>query len=397
MPDQTLPISNQLDQAMNIIRSHIKLLAEAKVQADLSKKRVQDLEAMNRKLESEVNLRDKAITELRLRLPATLDRDLLVKSSMNKASSSSSDPCETPVKAAQATIESLQNLLKQKEETVFKYQDMLKLARDEISNINKQHELEIHNLLDKLNLTRESNLQKLRQELKSSNGNSPLVITKAQLNRLQELEEVTVEQDNTISALNQKVRKLNTEIDTWKARHDLLKQNSAQELEKCRREHMELGERLNAQMEDYRNKIAEKEVEINQVLNDLENQKQLNNKSPTAEVKQLIEKLKKQLNEKDEQQKVLNKALSDLRSDMVELARTNLTSFSHDQTNEKKIQDMIERTSAGYQDKLYAVSEELVKLKKDMKDKTKQNEELTLEINHLKSHRRPAAAFCARA
>lgn len=105
MPDQTLPIANQLDQAMNIIRSHIKLLAEAKVQSDLSKKRIDELETQSRKLESEVNIRDKVIAELRLRLPATAERDLLIKNAMNGHGEASSN---TPVKAAQATIESLQ-------------------------------------------------------------------------------------------------------------------------------------------------------------------------------------------------------------------------------------------------------------------------------------------------
>ena len=45
MPDHTMPISNQLEQAMNIIRSHIKLLAEAKIQSDLSKKKIDSIES----------------------------------------------------------------------------------------------------------------------------------------------------------------------------------------------------------------------------------------------------------------------------------------------------------------------------------------------------------------
>ena len=129
---------------------------------------------------------------------------------------------------------------------------MLKLARDEIANINKQHELEINNMLDKLNLTRDSNLQKLKHDLKENSKNNLLNTTKAQvinyfrrkkfhfnfytfilqLNRLQELEEVTVEQDNIISALNQKTKKLNTEVDTWKARYEILNQQSAENLAK---------------------------------------------------------------------------------------------------------------------------------------------------------------------
>lgn len=71
--------------------------------------------------------------------------------------------------------------LKQKDDTITKYQDMLKLARDEITNINKQHELEVNNMLDKLNLTRDTNLKKLKQELKYSSSNSHETTTKAQV------------------------------------------------------------------------------------------------------------------------------------------------------------------------------------------------------------------------
>lgn len=57
---------------------------------------------------------------------------------------------------------------------------MLKLARDEISNINKQHELEINNMMEKLNLTRDTNIQKLKQELKST-SNPSHITTKGQV------------------------------------------------------------------------------------------------------------------------------------------------------------------------------------------------------------------------
>ena len=72
--------------------------------------------------------------------------------------------------------------MKQKDETLAKYQDMLKLARDEINNINKQHETEINNLIDKLNLTRDTNIEKLRLELKSSAyPSNQAYLTKAQV------------------------------------------------------------------------------------------------------------------------------------------------------------------------------------------------------------------------
>jgi uncharacterized coiled-coil protein SlyX len=40
--------------------------------------------------------------------------------------------------------------------------------------------------------------------------------------RLQELEEVTIEQDNTISALNDKTRKMNGDIEAWRVRYEAL-------------------------------------------------------------------------------------------------------------------------------------------------------------------------------
>lgn len=47
---------------------------------------------------------------------------------------------------------------------------MLKLARDEITNMNKQHEIEINNLIDKNNLMRETNIERLKNDMRSPHG-----------------------------------------------------------------------------------------------------------------------------------------------------------------------------------------------------------------------------------
>jgi hypothetical protein len=69
----------------------------------------------------------------------------------------------------------LKNRLHQKEETIKKYQDLLKLSRDEIAKLNKQHELEINNLMEKLNSTRDSDVKKLRENLKITPLNEKLI------------------------------------------------------------------------------------------------------------------------------------------------------------------------------------------------------------------------------
>ncbi len=105
LPDTNLPIPNQLDQAINIIRDHIKLLAEAKIQSELLKKHTAELEDNLRKSENDVCLRDKVIAELRLRLPASNDRDHLIEVAMQNKNPSQDNL--TADRVAQSTIEGL--------------------------------------------------------------------------------------------------------------------------------------------------------------------------------------------------------------------------------------------------------------------------------------------------
>jgi hypothetical protein len=73
------------------------------------------------------------------------------------------------------------------------------------------------------------------------------------------------------------------------------------------------------------------------IIADLENQKQLNSQSPTNTMKALVEKLKQQLNEKEQQHKAVTKALADLRNDMVNISKTSLLGAVDDQNHVKEI------------------------------------------------------------
>ena len=144
--------------------------------------------------------------------------------------------------------------------------------------------------------------------------------------------------------------------------------------------------KLNKQIEEYKEQLSGQENETQKLLAELDAQKQLNTKSPTQQVKSIVEKLRQQLAEKDEQHKLLNQVLADLKSDMLDLAKTNLTSLSQsEQTHEKKWHEMAEKTSAQYQDKICQLGEEILEHKKELKEKTRSNDELKLECDYLKS------------
>lgn len=138
-------------------------------------------------------------------------------------------------------------------------------------------------------------------------------------------------------------------------------------------------------MEEYRMRIGEKESEITQARADLDRQKQEASKSPSQEMKALVERLRAQLAEKEDQQHKLNAALNDLKGDMVEMAKTNVTSLSGEAAQEKRLRDLVEKTSGEYQDKLIKASEELATVRKELNKAIKDNEELRLEIGYVKS------------
>ena len=87
--------------------------------------------------------------------------------------------------------------------------------------------------------------------------------------------------------------------------------------------------------------MYEQEQEMQLIIDELENQKQINSKSPSNTMKGLVEKLKHQLSEKEQQHKNLTKALADLRSDMVNIAKNNLLTAVDEQN---QVQQMVDKT-----------------------------------------------------
>lgn len=89
--------------------------------------KLKEKEAALWKAEQNVVSRDKVINELRLRLPASADRErLLADLAKHAEGQSESQPA---LKVAHQTINNLQGRLDQKEEVLKKYQNLLARAR----------------------------------------------------------------------------------------------------------------------------------------------------------------------------------------------------------------------------------------------------------------------------
>lgn len=89
------------------------------------KQKLKETEAALWQAEQNVLSRDRVINELRLRLPATAEREKLL-ADLSKQDDTSS---QRALKIAHQTISNLQGLLDQKEEVLKKYQNLLAKAR----------------------------------------------------------------------------------------------------------------------------------------------------------------------------------------------------------------------------------------------------------------------------
>ena len=84
--------------------------------------------------------------------------------------------------------------LSQKELLVEKYQHLLQAAREELSAATEAHKSEVSSLMRQLHSQTDSALSRLREvELEAINIPQPVLPTDDQLDRLRELEELTVE------------------------------------------------------------------------------------------------------------------------------------------------------------------------------------------------------------
>ena len=96
--------------------------------------------------------------------------------------------------------------LSQKELLVEKYQHLLQAAREELSAATEAHKSEVSSLMRQLHSQTDSALSRLREvELEAINIPQPVLPTDDQLDRLRELEELTVKQERVTRTLRDEV------------------------------------------------------------------------------------------------------------------------------------------------------------------------------------------------
>ncbi|NXF97424.1 CE290 protein, partial [Eubucco bourcierii] len=362
VPEPSLPLSQQLEVASQKIQEHIRTILETRATCRSLEEKLKEKEAALWKAEQNVLSRDKVINELRLRIPATSERDKILAELGEPEDDSG---YHHAMKTAHQAVASLQARLNQKDEVLKKYQHMLAKAREEQEEMTKKHEEDLRVLLEKLNLHADNSLHEFKEELVKK---ASLALSNSQhLLRLAEMEQTVAEQDNSLASLVGKLKK--TSADLEKQKEINLQKVKEFEIIKSRlqQKHAVDVEQLKEESNGLRNLLSQMEKELANVKAELEVQKEANNRAPTATLKNLVEQLKRQLAIKEKQQKALSKAILELRAELTANAEQQIISAASQKEAQMNVQELVDRQTKGLMTQIEELNNQITKLTDNLK------------------------------
>ncbi|XP_072407908.1 centrosomal protein of 290 kDa isoform X2 [Chiloscyllium punctatum] len=382
IPDPNKPLPEQLNVALQKIREHVFIILETQATCRTLEEKLKEKEASLWKAEQNVLSRDQVINELRLRLPATAEREKL----MVDLSTKTDDDTESrkALKVAHQTIANLQARLDQKEEVLQKYQQLLTRAHQDREEIAKKHEKDLKALHLKLDSYADASLNKFKQSAVELMKKPSLPVpTSKHLARLAELEQTVAEQDSSLSALVDKLKRATMELEKQKDINQLkVKEHNA---EKANLEEMHATEvkKLCNELDDLKCTQLQMEKEVQYLQSELEAQKQANTRAPTTTMKNLVDRLKGQLALKEKQQKALSKALLDLRAEMTSHAEQQIINQAAQKEGHLNVQQIVDKQTKELRTRIEDLTEQLATAKDSVKACKSKEVATAAEIENL--------------
>uniref|UniRef100_A0A672Z2Q0 Centrosomal protein 290 n=1 Tax=Sphaeramia orbicularis TaxID=375764 RepID=A0A672Z2Q0_9TELE len=370
LPDPILPLPHQLEFALGKIKEHVRTIMDTQATCKSLDEKLKEKEAALWKAEQNIVSRDKVINELRLRLPAAANRErLLADLAKHEEGQSESQPA---LKIAHQTIKDLQGRLDKKEEVVKKYQNQVAQARQDQEEMIKRHQEELKVLHQKLDMHSDSSLDHFKlTALELMKKPNIMVPTSKHLERLAELEQTVAEQDISLSSVTEKLRLTAAELERQKTAMDTLEYHSAQ------------LKAVTSETEDQRSHVAQMEKEMNYLRTELEAQKEANVRSPSNTMKNLVERLKSQLAQKEKQLKALSKALLELRAEMTSAAEQQVIASAAQKEESLNVQMLVDRHTKDLKAHVQELNEELQVAKDNAKAARGRENTLKEEVDGL--------------
>ncbi|KAL3061051.1 hypothetical protein OYC64_009289 [Pagothenia borchgrevinki] len=382
LPDQSLPLAHQLEFALGKVREHVRTILETQATCKNLDEKLKEKEAALWKAEQNIVSRDRVINELRLRLPAAANRERLL-ADLKKHEEGQPEGQRT-VKLAHQTIKDLQGRIDRKEDMLKKYQKQLTQARQDQEEMIKRHQEEMKMLHEKLDLQTDTSLDRFKQTaMELMKKPSIRVPTNKHLERLAELEQTVSEQDVSLFSVTEKLRLSNAELERQKSAMETLAKKHAEETSKLEEHHASQVKALTGDSEDQTNRIAQMEKEMTFLQTELSAQKEANVRSPSNTMKNLVDRLKAQLTQREKQLKALSKALLELRAEMTSAAESQVIAGAAQREESLNVQMLVDRHTKDLKVRVQELNEELQSAKDSARAARGRENSLREEVDGL--------------
>ncbi|KAL7402497.1 hypothetical protein ABVT39_015766 [Epinephelus coioides] len=382
LPDPNLPLAHQLEFALSKNREHVRTILDTQATCKSLDEKLKEKEAALWKAEQNIVSRDKVINELRLRLPAAANRERLL-ADLAKHEEGQTDH-QPALKLAHQTIKDLQGRLDKKEDVLKKYQNQLAQARQDQEEMIKRHQEELRALHQKLDSHTDTSLDRFKQTAMELMKKPTIrVPTTKHLERLAELEQTVAEQDVALSSLTEKLKLATAELERQRITMETLAKKHADEMSKLEEHHATQVKALTSETEDQTSQVAQMEKEMNYLRTELAAQKEANVRSPSNTMKNLVERLKAQLGQKEKQLKALSKALLELRAEMTSAAEQQVIASAAQKEESLNVQMLVDRHTKELKARLQELNEELQAAKESAKAARGRENSLKEEVDGL--------------
>nr|CAD7588753.1 unnamed protein product [Timema genevievae] len=205
--------TEQLIQAMSLIRSQSQSLL--KYEGELAQLRTKLSSSSHEAQErvDQITVKDKLITELRSHLAMVQESAAAMHESTDKLALKVLSHVLVVTMAVETTVESLQNIVSQKEETIARYQQLLKDARTEHSEAARRFQEEIQSQQMTI-INHEQAYSRLKGRICQPQASHPAV--EQYIKKNQELEDEVSELQTAMSNLGNQLTSCKQESERWR-------------------------------------------------------------------------------------------------------------------------------------------------------------------------------------
>ena len=384
VPSSDAPLSQQLEAALTRNKHLSQQLNSMKKKLQDSRTGFEELTKKNRELESQNLSKDRMINDLRLEIPASVDRAIAINSVIGQPGIPSACVPQTNNSAtlfvAQGTIDSLRERLKLKEETIKKYEELLQQANTEHDESVKRKQDEIIELNARMR-EQQSAYNELRSSRMLEDFTSSETVNKY-VTRTQELEDEVQELLDSLgnvttqlSASKAEKEKLQKMLDFKNNEINIIKEGNNAENSTAYYEKQKEIDKLTSEIRNYQQEnIILKE--------DIEQLKEAQSKAPSVIMKSLVERLKTDLAEKEKKQKAMSRVIADLKNEMIAIAGEKVK--NEDAHRPGHLQLIVDKETRSYQSKIDEQIQLIDKLKRQLKMSKESEAKSTAEASRLR-------------